>query len=285
MVTDMLEAAIEAGEVPDQPYQELLPRLFWDYQTGIMAYWLRDSSKDFENTTQLLDKSMGIVATFLQQGLVGKGLDLMSFLFRTHIMSHLDSFANSTKPPQRSSAASWRGTMNQKLPQGKLARAKVAGIAAIKVGTGELQHKVKRAFLSTSNERQTKQKLDEKNAAILFGAMTQLRGTALKIAQMIGMELDLLPASYQQELQKSFHQVPPLNKVLIRKVMIEQLGQSSEKLFASFDPALLLPLPALARYTKPRCLMARSWRSRYNIPASARPSIAILPWRAPSLAR
>ncbi len=93
MVTDMLEAAIEAGEVPDQPYQELLPRLFWDYQTGIMAYWLRDSSPDFENTTQLLDKSMGIVATFLQQGLVGKGLDLMSFLFRTHIMSHLDSFA------------------------------------------------------------------------------------------------------------------------------------------------------------------------------------------------
>ncbi|MCP4934488.1 MAG: TetR/AcrR family transcriptional regulator [bacterium] len=92
MVTDMLEAAIEAGEVPDQPYRELLPRLFWDYQTGILAYWLRDTSKDFENTTQLLDKSMGIVATFLQQGLVGKSLDLMSFLFRTHIMSHLDSF-------------------------------------------------------------------------------------------------------------------------------------------------------------------------------------------------
>ncbi len=125
--------------------------------------------------------------------------------------------------------------MNQKLPQGKLARAKVAGVAAIKVGAGELQHKVKRAFLSPVKERQTKQNLDEKNAAILFGAMTQLRGTALKIAQMIGMELDLLPPSYQRELQKSFHQVPPLNKVLIRKVMMEQLGQSPEKLFASFD--------------------------------------------------
>ncbi len=125
--------------------------------------------------------------------------------------------------------------MNQKLPQSKLARAKVAGVAAIKVGACELQHKVKRAFLSPVKERQTKQNLDEKNAAILFGAMTQLRGTALKIAQMIGMELDLLPPSYQRELQKSFHQVPPLNKVLIRKVMMEQLGQSPEKLFARFD--------------------------------------------------
>ena len=125
--------------------------------------------------------------------------------------------------------------MNQKLPEGKLARAKVAGIAAIKVGTRELQHKVKRPFLTSANEKQRKRELDEKNAQILFNAMTQLRGTALKIAQMIGMELDLLPASYQQELQKSFHQVPPLNKVLIRKVMIEQLGQPPEKLFARFD--------------------------------------------------
>ncbi|MCP4934489.1 MAG: AarF/ABC1/UbiB kinase family protein [bacterium] len=125
--------------------------------------------------------------------------------------------------------------MNQKLPEGKLARAKVAGAAVLKVGAGELQHKVKQAFLSSTNEHQTKQELAKKNAAILFGAMSQLRGTTLKIAQIIGMELDLLPASYQNELKKSFYQVPPLNKVLIRKVMIEQLGHSPEKLYASFD--------------------------------------------------
>ena len=125
--------------------------------------------------------------------------------------------------------------MNQKLPQTKLARAKVAGVAAIKVGGNELQHKVKRAFLSPASERQTKRELDEKNAMILFNAMTRLRGTALKLAQMIGMELDLLPASYQKELQKSFHQVPPLNKVLIRKVIMDQLGQPPEKLFEIFD--------------------------------------------------
>lgn len=97
MVMDMIEAAIEAGEVPDQPYRELLPRLFWDYQTGILAYWLADTSKGFTNTTQLVDKSMGIVATILHQGLVGHSLDLMSFLFRTHVMSHLDSFSEFTQ--------------------------------------------------------------------------------------------------------------------------------------------------------------------------------------------
>ena len=92
MVADMLFAAIEAGEIPHQPYHELLPRLFWDYQTGILAYWLKDDSEGFANTTQLVDRSMEIVAGVLHHSLVGKALDLLSFLFRTHVMSRLDTF-------------------------------------------------------------------------------------------------------------------------------------------------------------------------------------------------
>lgn len=92
---DMLDAAIEAGEIPEQPYQELLPRLYWDYVTGIMAYWLKDDSEDFSNTTQLVDKSMDIIAAILHNGIIGKSFDLVSFLFRTHVMSHLDAFSDS----------------------------------------------------------------------------------------------------------------------------------------------------------------------------------------------
>lgn len=93
MVVDILDAAIEAGEIPPQPYQELLPRLFWDYQTGVLAYWLKDDSEGFANTTQLVDRSMEIVAGILAHGMVGKALDLLSFLFRTHVMSRLESFS------------------------------------------------------------------------------------------------------------------------------------------------------------------------------------------------
>ena len=93
MVTDMLEAAIEADEIPEQPYQELLPRLFWDYQTGVLAYWLKDDSEGFANTIHFVDKSMEIIANVLHQGMIGKSLDLISFLFRTHIMSSFESFS------------------------------------------------------------------------------------------------------------------------------------------------------------------------------------------------
>jgi len=91
MVKDILEAAIEAGEIPDQPYQDLLPRLFWDYQTGVLAYWLKDDSDGFANTTQLVDKSMEIITNILHQGMIGKSLDLISFLFRTHVMNTFSS--------------------------------------------------------------------------------------------------------------------------------------------------------------------------------------------------
>lgn len=96
IITDMLEAAIEVGEIPAQPYQELLPRLFWDYLTGVMAYWLKDDSENFTNTTQVVDKSMEIIASILYQGMIGKSLDLISFLFRSHVMTHFDSFNGTT---------------------------------------------------------------------------------------------------------------------------------------------------------------------------------------------
>jgi AcrR family transcriptional regulator len=96
MVTDMIESAIEVGEIPDQPYQELLPRLFWDYQSGVLAYWLKDDSDEFANTTTLVDKTIDIIANILHNGLVGKSLDLISFLFRTHVLTHFDSFISAS---------------------------------------------------------------------------------------------------------------------------------------------------------------------------------------------
>lgn len=100
MVVDMLDAAIEAGEIPEQPYRELLPRLFWDYMTGILIYWLKDNSEGFANTTQVIDRSMDIIANILQTGMVGKLLDLVSFLFRTHIMAHADLLKSISHSPE-----------------------------------------------------------------------------------------------------------------------------------------------------------------------------------------
>jgi predicted unusual protein kinase regulating ubiquinone biosynthesis (AarF/ABC1/UbiB family) len=125
--------------------------------------------------------------------------------------------------------------MKQSVPEGRLARARIAGTAAVKLGIGQLGHKVKRPFLSEAHRQEAREALDDKNAALLFDALSQLRGTALKAAQMLSLEVELLPDAYRRELEKSCHRVPPLNRVLVRKVLMEEFGKPPEALFAHFD--------------------------------------------------
>jgi len=98
-IIELLDAAIEAGEIPDQPYRELLPRLAWDYMNAVLAYWLQDDSDQFSNTTQVVDRSVEIAFQLLKGGLIGKSIDLVSFLFRSHVLQNLDLLKSFTQEP------------------------------------------------------------------------------------------------------------------------------------------------------------------------------------------
>ena len=93
MVADMLSIAIEAEEIPRPPFEEHLPRLFWDYYIMVVAYWVKDDSEMFENTTQFIDHSLGVIEALLQSNLLNKANDLGMFLFKTHLLSALEKFS------------------------------------------------------------------------------------------------------------------------------------------------------------------------------------------------
>ena len=93
MVADMLSIAIEAEEIPKPPFEEHLPRLFWDYYIMVVAYWIKDDSEMFENTTQFIDHSLGVVEALLQSNLLNKANDLGMFLFKTHLLGALEKFS------------------------------------------------------------------------------------------------------------------------------------------------------------------------------------------------
>ena len=93
MVTDMLEIAIEAGEISEPPFKEYMPKLFWDYFITVVAYWVKDDSEMFENTTQYIDHSMGVIEALLQSQVLNKASDLGMFLFKTHLLSSLEKFS------------------------------------------------------------------------------------------------------------------------------------------------------------------------------------------------
>jgi len=125
------------------------------------------------------------------------------------------------------------------LPSSQLARAGVVGSTAMKLGVGKLKSKAKRPFLSKQEIQHATESQYDDDAEILFKAITKLRGTAVKLAQMLGMETDLLPDRVIEELSKSYHQVPPLNRVLVQKVISKELGKSADQVFEKFNPVAM----------------------------------------------
>ena len=120
------------------------------------------------------------------------------------------------------------------LPEGQLSRAAIVGTTALKLGLGQLHGKAKKT-LKRDDANEVQEALDEKSALQLFEALVKLRGTAIKLAQMLGLESGLLPEKMRQELSKSWHQVPPLNRVLVRKVLLEEFDKTPQELFTEFN--------------------------------------------------
>lgn len=93
IVVEMLDIAIEAGEIEEPPFKEHLPLLFWDFYISVVAYWIKDDSEMFENTTEFIDHSMGVIEALLHSNILNKANDLGMFLFKTHILSSLEKFS------------------------------------------------------------------------------------------------------------------------------------------------------------------------------------------------
>jgi len=92
-VDEMLNIAIEAEEIAEPPFREHMPKLFWDYYIMVVAYWVKDDSEMFENTTQFIDHSLGLAEAVLHSDMLSKASDLGMFFFKTHMLSSLQKFA------------------------------------------------------------------------------------------------------------------------------------------------------------------------------------------------
>ena len=125
--------------------------------------------------------------------------------------------------------------MSKAVPTSKLARSRVAGSAVLKAGGKHLSHVARKPFLSAEARSSDKERVDDETAQILFQTFSQLRGTALKVAQMLSMDSHLLPEPLRKQLAKSCHQAPPLGRPLIRKIFQQEFAKPPEQIFEKFD--------------------------------------------------
>ena len=118
---------------------------------------------------------------------------------------------------------------------GRTRRALKVGSLTTRVGGRYLLSALKRPF-QTRDERQ-RELLDThlKNAVRIVERSQELKGTFLKLMQMLSMRHDLLPPEVLEIFSVVQSDVPPMPFDTIRSQIIRELGRQPEKLFASLD--------------------------------------------------
>jgi len=129
--------------------------------------------------------------------------------------------------------------ISKNVPTSKLKRSAIAGKAATKIGLKHLGYKARSAFtsksLSTANTDQFQQQHEEEIGELVFTVLSQLRGTAIKLSQLLSMETDILPEAIRNKLKLACHEVPPINRALVRKQIVQELGNTPKLIFKEFD--------------------------------------------------
>ncbi|MEP2937083.1 MAG: AarF/ABC1/UbiB kinase family protein [Gilvibacter sp.] len=118
-----------------------------------------------------------------------------------------------------------------KIPTNKIQRASKLVTTGVKVGTNYLKYYGEKMV----NPELTKDKLNESNAEDIYDGLKQLKGSALKVAQMLSMEKSILPKAYVEKFSLAQFQVPPLSAPLVRKTFRRYFGEAPEALFETFN--------------------------------------------------
>ena len=125
--------------------------------------------------------------------------------------------------------------MQDSIPTSKLARGKVVGKAILKIGATSTKGVVKRAFMSKDKRVASKSNTHSEIAKVIIDSLGELKGISVKIAQHIALGMPFLPQEYLDEINKSFSNIPPINRALIRKIIKQELEYYPEEVFDKFD--------------------------------------------------
>ncbi len=118
-----------------------------------------------------------------------------------------------------------------KIPTNKIQRASKLMTTGVKVGGNYLKYYGKKLV----NSETTKDELNESNAEDIYDGLKNLKGSALKVAQMLSMEKNIMPKAYVEKFSLAQFQVPPLSAPLVRKTFKRYFGDTPESLYDTFN--------------------------------------------------
>ncbi len=117
------------------------------------------------------------------------------------------------------------------IPTSKIERATKLVQTGAKVGVNYLKYYGEKMVNSDLN----RDKLNENNAEDIYDGLKSLKGSALKVAQMLSMDKSFLPQAYVEKFSLSQFSVPPLSAPLVLKTFKTNFGKSPYEIFDEFD--------------------------------------------------
>jgi predicted unusual protein kinase regulating ubiquinone biosynthesis (AarF/ABC1/UbiB family) len=117
------------------------------------------------------------------------------------------------------------------IPTSKVQRsAKFVG-TGFKIGGNYIKHYSKKLF----NPDMNNDELNMDNAADIYESLSELKGSALKVAQMLSMDKNLLPKAYVDKFSLSQYNAPPLSGPLIVQTFRKLFGKTPEQIYDKFE--------------------------------------------------
>jgi len=99
------------------------------------------------------------------------------------------------------------------------------------IGGNYIKHYSKKLF----NPQLGRDELNEDNATDIYKSLSELKGSALKIAQMLSMDKNILPKSYIEKFTQSQYNAPPLSGPLIVRTFTRNFGKTPEAIYDKFN--------------------------------------------------
>jgi predicted unusual protein kinase regulating ubiquinone biosynthesis (AarF/ABC1/UbiB family) len=116
------------------------------------------------------------------------------------------------------------------IPSTKVERAMRLVKTGAQIGGNYIKHYSKKLV----DPSKTRDELHEDNAEDVYNALSELKGSALKVAQMLSMEKNVLPRAYVNKFALAQYSAPPLSGPLIIQTFVKQFGKTPQQIFDTF---------------------------------------------------
>lgn len=123
----------------------------------------------------------------------------------------------------------------KKIPATSYMRTWCLGTTQAKIVAYALSYALQKNFLSQDQKRIARDRAKLKSALQLLGTMGYLRGTIMKVGQLLANLPQMMGPDLVEVFQSLHFEAPPMHYALIREVFLDEIGREPEEVFASFD--------------------------------------------------